>query len=241
MKNLFKNMLFLVFLLFFSFVFLKNNNVFASENLTFNDVEGNSHTLVLSDAFVSYPYRMITAFYANNMYSYNFYFNDKPFSANLTSCVVYGYTRSNELKFYSLYLGKGEVQNTNFSNITSNDVENYKNGVGGSTQFTLGRYEGAKDVMLYSSKDVYSFVYDKETDDFVHNDTVVVFQGAPQEEEQNQEQSQGTQLSMITKSIDFSTVLAEVLGILPMILLMVIGLLSLMKAIRVLLQMLQKA
>jgi len=70
------------------------------------------------------------------------------------------------------------------------------------------------------------------TYDILLSDTQdVVFQAAPQEGE----------LTTIAKSIDFSTVLAEILGILPMTLLVLIGILSLMKAIKLLLQMLRKA
>ena len=50
-----------------------------------------------------------------------------------------------------------------------------------------------------------------------------------------------SQLTTIAKSMDFLAVIKEILGILPMILVVLIGLLALMKAIREIFRMLQKA
>jgi len=78
--------------------------------------------------------------------------------------------------------------------------------------------------------DLSKFVYSCPLYDFDGN---VVFQVAPQEEEPI--------LTQTITSVDFSEVLAEVLAILPILLVVVIGLLALRKAIKLLLQTLHQA
>ena len=86
-------------------------------------------------------------------------------------------------------------------------------------QYNSGSYK-----IIYSNEDI---IYNNPE----NNEEKTLFQKA----------KEPTQLTTIAKSMDFLAVIKEILGILPMILVVLIGLLALMKAIREIFRMLQKA
>lgn len=120
--------------------------------------------------------------------------------------------------------GYGKPFNRIISRLNSAIPSDFGNRNGG---FTVGSFsaKGWRNSWFYTSHSVRSL----NEDGTMGNEEV--FQAAPQEGE----------LAKVTKSIDFLEVLQEILGILPIILLIVIGLLALRKAIQVILSLLRQA
>lgn len=135
-------------------------------------------------------------------------------------------SENEEVPFKSIHIGSSS--NLSFdmiierlNNVTTSDFGNHSGGL----SISASNSNGWINSLLYTSHSVRSL----NEDNTMGNEEV--FQPAPQEGE----------LVKATKSIDFLEVLQEILGILPIILLIVIGLLGLRKAINLIFQMLRKA
>ena len=134
-----------------------------------------------------------------------------------------------------------------------------KNQQGGSFYFNLFGYDGEMITGNYIHGLTYNssleLTKDKWTGGIAYQDYLVyssnvdildsegnlVFQVAPQVTPEEPEEVVQVELAPLMTSIEFSAVMSEVLGILPILLAVVIGLLALRKAIKLLSQMLHQA
>lgn len=229
-KKLIYTLIFFVCILASYFV---TNSAFADyeESITFHsDVVDDDITIVMPD-FLPSEYNkflfIVTPSSDGKFFTYNFVFSISdvlcasseqpdgvPIASSLTS------SDDNEFYYYSLstrflYPSDGFSKNR-IDFTTSKMKEWFNNGRSLSTCLTTGIFVNNYEV-CYANYDVH--------DIYTGN---LLFQGAPQEE------ALAGAVTSAVKLIDFSTVLQEVLEMLPIILLILIGLIALMKAINLL-------
>lgn len=209
--------LFIIFSFTFLLFILSNSNVYASVNVDFN---GSSYVLPDLPDFPSNGIYIFRLAYADNI---ELIFFPK------IDCFIQN--RQNENDF--IILVPNDITVLRWVTRKSNSYKSWEEGTSVSSFYTLNStvypdYAGrtyfssyAKAYMMYSSVDI------------VLDDTnETVFQVAP---------AVTGQIATKITSVDFSMVLLEVLGLLPMILVIVIGLIALMKAIKLLFSIFQNA
>lgn len=204
-----------------------SSSVFASDEIEFyDDVSKEYITMVYPTCFDGYKYYLVfTKKLETGQIYYSFFFADSPFCYNYNSNKIYcvnGGTYYYKFLYTSDSDGHKPITLFDFSGYSIDYFKVYSNPYN-----SFGSLVGAS---IQSCN--YPVVY---MDDNYNVTDEVVFQGAPQET------MNPVELTTIAKSIDFSAVVMEVLGILPILLVIVIGLLALRKAIQLLFQMLQKA
>lgn len=218
MKNLTLK-LFIIFAIFFVFVFSLSICSFAdNEEISYLDFNNVTRSFTLSKTITNFKYVLFTYKNMNNTTAVTIYMTDFEFYFNENDNCFYSLDNESHDVYYLSDMLATDQQNINFQNkINTYPIDKFLRSswdcISGSSTS-----DGLVNV-VYSNYNI------------KNKDGNVVFQAAPQEGE----------LTTIAKSIDFSTVLAEILGILPMTLLVLIGILSLMKAIKLLLQTLRKA
>ena len=216
--------MFIIFASFFVLFILSNSNVFAAENdYTFHDPYFDKDITIKNFEPISedYKYYFVLCLdrgsgsgYSKNV-DYNIVFGTAPFVYHEESNVdgnVGVFSTEGSSYSYSL-------QNYNTAFKSSYNLKDLSHSSPGN--------------FLSSFSFRLKFVHTCITNyDIVSKDTgKTVFQKA----------KEPTQLTIIAKSMDFLAVIKEILGILPMILVVLIGLLSLRKAIQLMLKMLHQA
>ena len=102
----------------------------------------------------------------------------------------------------------------------------------------VNTYSSAKPFAGVTSSTVGNIYYSNF--DIVDNSGNVVFQAPPLEEETPVEEKQATTLAPIVEGVEAKKTLAEVVGILPVVLVVILGLLAMRKAIRFLMRILKQ-
>lgn len=218
--------MFIIFASFFVLFILSNSNVFAAENdYTFHD-----------------PY------FDKDVTIKNFKPISEDYKYHIALCTDEGSSSAGGYKKYVSYkiaFSTAPIVCSEYSNVDGKGLEFSTKG--SSYWYLLQNYDtrfhssyNLKDES-YSKPGVWLTIFSPSMNrkytcisnhDVVDKDTgKTVFQKA----------KEPTQLTIIAKSMDFLAVIKEILGILPMILVVLIGLLALMKAIREIFRMLQKA
>lgn len=218
--------MFIIFASFFVLFILSNSNVFAAENdYTFHD-----------------PY------FDKDVTIKNFKPISEDYKYHIVLCTDEGSSSAGGYKKYVSYkiaFSTAPIVCSEYSNVDGKGLEFSTKG--SSYWYLLQNYDtrfhssyNLKDES-YSKPGVWLTIFSPSMNrkytcisnhDVVDKDTgKTVFQKA----------KEPTQLTIIAKSMDFLAVIKEILGILPMILVVLIGLLALMKAIREIFRMLQKA
>lgn len=218
--------MFIIFASFFVLFILSNSNVFAAENdYTFHD-----------------PY------FDKDVTIKNFKPISEDYKYHIVLCTDEGSSSAGGYKKYVSYkiaFSTAPIVCSEYSNVDGKGLEFSTKG--SSYWYLLQNYDtrfhssyNLKDES-YSKPGVWLTIFSPSMNrkytcisnhDVVDKDTgKTVFQKA----------KEPTQLTIIAKSMDFLAVIKEILGILPMILVVLIGLLALMKAIKEIFRMLQKA
>lgn len=218
--------MFIIFASFFVLFILSNSNVFAAENdYTFHD-----------------PY------FDKDVTIKNFKPISEDYKYHIVLCTDEGSSSAGGYKKYVSYkiaFSTAPIVCSEYSNVDGKGLEFSTKG--SSYWYLLQNYDtrfhssyNLKDES-YSKPGVWLTIFSPSMNrkytcisnhDVVDKDTgKTVFQKA----------KEPTQLTTIAKSMDFLAVIKEILGILPMILVVLIGLLALMKAIKEIFRMLQKA
>lgn len=231
-KRLFIKML-IVFASFFMLFILSNSNVFAAESgtITFHDSILNKDVKVIlpSDIPDGFTYRAVSVQKIVDKSSgvvfsnYSIYFASHPFVSDIVdgNLLFYLDVPAGQ-SFKSVCYDAGALQNssTSFKSVLDCSTYNFSKFYVRDTLY-VGIVGARDDVdVLYTNHDI----VDKATRE-------TVFQKA----------KEPSQLTTIAQSMDFLAVIKEVLGILPTILAILIGLLSLRKAIQLMLKMLHQA
>ena len=221
--------MFIIFASFFMLFILSNSNVFAASDKEFtvhNKLIDDDITIVVpDDVFASMtkdkPYFYIYDNSSNGYFVYNFVCSSNPFGAVATG---------NEDNPYLLYvngslLSRSLYFDKNNSKYYYNSAYTVSPYTKETTTYTVVNGMGLQKSVYYSY-DIFKYDVDNNK---LTNETV--FRKA----------KEPTQLITIAQSMDFLAVIKEILGILPMILVVLIGLLSLRKAIQLMLKMLHQA
>lgn len=217
--ELFKNKLFLMIFASLFAICLFNSKCFATysstvdgNNIIVTNGEGYTHTVILSDAQMAFPYKCLFITYEPNVFCQvslvlsNSSFYLKVDGGILSRC--YFEDSSNPVYRYDFTGGGASRSSTDFSSISLNSFETVSRG-SGSTAWDYSVFSG------YSSVDIYD------------SDNNVLFQGASQPvEETNQ-----VVLAEIVEPMEMDKTLAEILGILPIVIVVIVSLIAIRKAI----------
>lgn len=197
------------------FVFMCfSSNVFATSTGSFTNSDGITVNYTTNDVFDTEYYFMAYAYITGGVTFVYYYISYVPFILDgyyLTYAGAHGYDHFSPYS-YDVTVDWSSLSIENYS--LSATPHKWK-----IPDCTSGR-------LVYSNHDI--------TDSSGN----VVFQVAPQEETQEELE---TMLTSTMKSVDFSQVMTELLGILPIVLLTLILLIALMKAIRLLFRVLRQA
>lgn len=218
--------MFIVFASFFMVFILSNSNVFAAENdYTFHDPYFDKDVTIKNFKPISEDYKyhivLCTDEGSSSAGGYKKYVSYQiAFSTAPVVCYEYSNVDGKGLEFST----KGSsysylLQNYDFGFKSSFDLKDESYGKPG-VWASIFHPTMHREYTCISNHDV----VDKDTGK-------TVFQKA----------KEPSQLTIIAKSMDFLAVIKEILGILPMILVVLIGLLSLRKAIQLMLKMLHQA
>lgn len=218
--------MFIIFASFFVLFILSNSNVFAAENdYTFHDPYFDKDVTIKNFKPISEDYKyhivLCTDEGSSSAGGYKKYVSYKiAFSTAPIVCYEYSNVDGKGLEFST----KGSsywylLQNYDFGFKSSFDLKDESYSKPGVWASIVNSSVNRKYTCI-SNHDV----VDKDTGK-------TVFQKA----------KEPSQLTIIAKSMDFLAVIKEILGILPMILVVLIGLLSLRKAIQLMLKMLHQA
>lgn len=245
MKNRFFLHKFLpVLIVFIMFLILLCTSCFAKSDLELTTVKGYTATLLDLD-ILSYSNVLFINTYNNaNATGYMFLSNGGYFAISFMSGDENGFKLNcfdadgNPVPFL-YYTGINCWSKSNFTtSINGLDISKFSEKSASTSSFIVKAYSNigwSSDVITHADYSVFSL----NSDGSLGND--LVFQGAPQVTPEEPEEVAPVELAPLMTSINFLEVMAEVLAILPILLVVVIGLLALRKAIKLLLQTLQKA
>ena len=230
-KKLFMKML-IVFASFFMLFILSNSNVFAASNKSVDfTYDNNNYTVAIPSGLQDYKYHFCFLQDWGTSYDLFMFGADSPFIFTQASNREYVYIAPKDkssFKDYRTRVSKATIKEC-VNSFIDNSFEQYldmtsvdSNGEpfkGLFVQYNTGMFK-----IIYSNEDI---IYNNPE----NNEEKTLFQKA----------KEPSQLITIAKSTDFLAVIKEVLGILPTILVVLIGLLSLRKAIQLMLKMLHQA
>lgn len=235
-KKLFIKML-IVFASFFMLFILSNSNVFAASNKSVDfTYEDNNYTVGIPSALQDYKYHFCLLQDWGTSYDLYMFGADSPFIFTQASHPTSDYSKyvyiatkdRSSFKYYQTRVSKSTIKEC-VNSFIDNSFEQYID-----MTYVDGNGVPAQGLFIPYNSGAYKIIYSNE--DIVYNN--------PENNEEKtlfQKAKEPSQLTTIAKSMDFLAVIKEVLGILPMILVVLIGLLSLRKAIQLMLKMLHQA
>lgn len=227
MKNILKNKLFIILSFFMFLICIINTNSLASDTIEFHNHEiGLDITMEVREEFLEYDYYMILPYSKNYDLRWDAYAvlcSNNPLRHIGSEGNTFYY--KGDLKWYKI-----ETKNKNQAvvDVSNSTITLYKTLNSEDYTFFTG---GPSNGILQANHTVYA--EDGET---------VVFQVAPPEivEPEIPEQEK-TQLTQIVEQMEPKKVMAEVIIILPMILITIVGLIGLRKALEFLQKLLRKS
>ena len=235
-KKLFIKML-IVFASFFMLFILSNSNVFAASNKSVDfTYEDNNYTVAIPSGLQDYKYHFCLLQDWGASYDLYMFGADSPFIFTQASHPTSDYSKyvyiatkdRSSFKYYQTRVSKSTIKEC-VNSFIDNSFEQYID-----MTYVDGNGVPAQGLFIPYNSGAYKIIYSNE--DIVYNN--------PENNEEKtlfQKAKEPSQLTTIAKSTDFLAVIKEVLGILPMILVVLIGLLSLRKAIQLMLKMLHQA
>lgn len=229
--------MFIIFASFFVLFILRNSNVFASSNKSVDfTYDNNNYTVAIPSGLQDYKYHFCLLQDWGTSYDLYMFGADSPFIFTQASHPTLDYSEyvyiatkdKSSFKDYRTKFSKKTIKEC-VNSFIDNSFEQYidmtfVDGNGVPSQGLFIQYNSGSYKIIYSNEDI---IYNNPE----NNEEKTLFQKA----------KEPTQLTIIAKSMDFLAVIREILGILPMILVVLIGLLALMKAIKEIFRMLQKA
>lgn len=230
-KKLFIKML-IVFASFFMLFILSNSDVFAASNKSVDfTYDNNNYTVAIPSGLQDYKYHFCLLQDWGTSYDLYMFGADSPFIFTQASNREYVYIAPKDkssFKYYRTRVSKATIKEC-VNSFIDNSFEQYVDmtfvdGNGVPVQGLFIQYNSGMFKIIYSNEDI---IYNNPE----NNEEKTLFQKA----------KEPSQLTTIAKSMDFLAVIKEVLGILPTILAVLIGLLSLRKAIQLMLKMLHQA
>ena len=224
--------MFIIFASFFVLFILSNSNVFASSNKSVDfTYDNNNYTVAIPSGLQDYKYHFCLLQDWGTSYDLYMFGADSPFIFTQASNREYVYIASKDKSSFKDYRTKSSKKTIKecVNSFIDNSFEQYidmtfVDGNGVPSQGLFIQYNSGSYKIIYSNEDI---IYNNPE----NNEEKTLFQKA----------KEPTQLTTIAKSMDFLAVIKEILGILPMILVVLIGLLSLRKAIQLMLKMLHQA
>ena len=229
--------MFIIFASFFVLFILSNSNVFAASNKSVDfTYDNNNYTVAIPSGLQDYKYHFCLLQDWGTSYDLYMFGADSPFIFTQASHPTLDYSKyvyiatkdKSSFKDYRTKSSKKTIKEC-VNSFIDNSFEQYidmtfVDGNGVPNQGLFIQYNSGSYKIIYSNEDI---IYNNPE----NNEEKTLFQKA----------KEPTQLITIAKSMDFLAVIKEILGILPMILVVLIGLLSLRKAIQLMLKMLHQA
>ena len=227
----------IVFASFFMLFILSNSNVFAASNKSVDfTYEDNNYTVAIPSGLQDYKYHFCLLQDWGASYDLYMFGADSPFIFTQASHPTSDYSKyvyiatkdRSSFKYYQTRVSKSTIKEC-VNSFIDNSFEQYID-----MTYVDGNGVPAQGLFIPYNSGAYKIIYSNE--DIVYNN--------PENNEEKtlfQKAKEPSQLTTIAKSTDFLAVIKEVLGILPMILVVLIGLLSLRKAIQLMLKMLHQA
>ena len=201
----------------FAFMCLYGSSVYATTQI----VDSNSNnTIITNENFDNeYPYSFLVAIIINNgftnhqnQYKYRLFYSKSPFIITTTNDGIIGFKNSDNSRFYSFTTQTYDTNTTLNSQNFNTDFHDYET--------STAAPNGINNI-LYSNSDIY---------DTSNN---VVFQAPPQ--------VQPTIVASQVEEVEMNKTLQEILGILPVVIVVLVGLIAIRKAIQFLMTRMKKA
>ena len=228
--------LLLIFILLACMLLITNTKSFASDGSSDNTLIINDNTYIMPDWFFTKKYRLFfttNGYLSGNYGSYRYgafiACSDTPFSVEAGKETPNVLTSSSEILCYRIaQSGYNKNQDFDFSSVSYGDdcILYYVDYDGNQASYVCTEY----------------YYYDFYSNfDILDNNGNVVFQQPPLEEETPVVEKQETTLAPIVEGMETKKTLAEVVGILPLIIVVVVSLVGLRKALKMLLGVLHRA